>query len=226
MIRRFIPYLTMALLTSGLILLDKPQSGYDRMVAASLQSTQATNEQRVTQDEQSIRQALQEWRQLYSYGDRPFSFNGYEHLYINTDELLAYDNVAPEDTQINGWDTYRSTWEPVINENFTGQEITRFEIHRIGVSGDLAWSAITFWFRAKNQGTPFYSSQHGTHIWRKVDGKWRIVHEHMTAPVKVNVVEKKSLIFAPNTILHLFHTHRLAHIRSSVAHLLPMLKEL
>jgi ketosteroid isomerase-like protein len=187
MIRRFIPYFTIALLTSGLILFDKPQSRSDNMVAASLRSTLVTNERTlVAQDEQAIRQALQEWRQLYSYGDRPFSFNGYEHLYINTDELLAYDNVAPDDTRINGWTTYRSVWEPVINENFTGQEITRFEIDRVGVSGDLAWSAITFWFRAKNQGKPFYSSQHGTHIWRKVDGNWRIIHEHMTAPVKVN----------------------------------------
>jgi ketosteroid isomerase-like protein len=186
MIKRFIPYITMVLLTSGLILLDKSH-GNDKIVVASSQPTQATNARtRIAQDEQSIRQALQEWRKLYSYGDRPFSFNGYEHLYVNTNELLAYDNVAPKDTQINGWKTYRSIWEPVINANFTGQEITRFEIHRVGVSGDLAWSAITFWFRAKNQGKPFYSSQHGTHIWRKVDGKWRIVHEHMTAPVKVN----------------------------------------
>lgn len=167
MIKRFIPYVTMVLLTLGLILVDKSQSGNEKMAAASLQPTQVAERTLIVQDEESIRQALQEWRQLYSYVDRPFSFNGYEHLYINTDELLAYDNVAPQDTQINGWKTYRSIWEPLINANFTGQEITRFEIHRVQVSGDVAWSAITFWFRAKNQGKPFYSSQHGTHIWKK-----------------------------------------------------------
>lgn len=195
MVKRLIPYVMTVLLTSGLVLLATAQNGSENMVAASLQArtanelkllaqqgSQGTN----TQDEQSIRQALQEWRQLYSYGDRKFSFDGYEHLYLNTDALLAYDNVAPKDTQVNGWRTYRSLWEAVINESFAGQQITRFEIHRVGVSGDLGWSAITFRFRAKNRGKDFYSSQHGTHIWRKVDGKWRIVHEHMTAPVKVN----------------------------------------
>jgi ketosteroid isomerase-like protein len=185
-IERFIPYIATVLLALGLILLGSQNGDEKKVVAASLQPTQVAEQKLIAQDEQFVRQALQEWRQLYSYGERPFSFNGYEHLYINTDELLAYDNVAPRDTQIDGWKTYRSIWEPVINANFTGQEITRFEIQRVAVSGDLAWSAITFWFRAKNQGKPFYSSQHGTHIWRKVNGKWRIVHEHMTAPVKVN----------------------------------------
>lgn len=138
------------------------------------------------QDEQAIRQALEQWRQLYSFGNRKFTFKGYEHLYINTDELLAYDNVAPKDTRITGWETYKSLWEAVINESFADQQITRFDIDRVEVSDNLGWSAITFRFRAKNQGKDFYSSQHGTHIWHKVDGKWRIVHEHMTAPVKVD----------------------------------------
>ena len=57
-----------------------------------------------SQDEQAIRQRLQEFRQLYSPGNRKLSFDGYD-LYINTDELLAYDNLAPKDTQINGWKT-------------------------------------------------------------------------------------------------------------------------
>lgn len=149
-------------------------------------AAQAEPSKTVNQDEQAIRQALQEWRQLYSYGNRKFTFKGYEHLYINTDELLAYDNVAPKDTQIDGWKTYKPLWETVINESFSGQQITRFDIDRVGVSGDLAWSGITFRFHAKNRGKDFYSSQHGTHIWRRADGKWRIIHEHMTAPVKVN----------------------------------------
>ncbi|MDV2997058.1 MAG: hypothetical protein N4J56_006763 [Chroococcidiopsis sp. SAG 2025] len=139
----------------------------------------------VTQDEQAISQALQEWRQLYSFGNRKFTFKGYEHLYINTNELLAYDNVAPKDTRIDGWETYKSLWESVINESFAEQQITRFDIDRVEVSNDLGWSGITFRFRAKNKGKDFYSSQHGTHIWHKVDGRWRIVHEHMTAPVKI-----------------------------------------
>lgn len=138
-----------------------------------------------SQDEQAIRQRLQEFRQLYSPGNRKFSFDGYD-LYINTDELLAYDNLAPRDTQINGWKTYKPLWDTVINESISSQQITRFDIDRVETSGDLGWSGITLRFRAKNKGKDFYGSQHLTHIWHKVNGRWRIVHEHAFAPVKVD----------------------------------------
>lgn len=148
-------------------------------------TAQTTPTQANTQDQQAIRRRLQEFRRLYSPGNRKFSFEGYD-LYINTDELMAYDNLAPRDTQINGWNTYRPLWETVINESISGQQITRFDIDRIETSGDLGWSGITMRFRAKNRGKDIYGSQHFTHIWHKVNGKWRIVHEHAFSPVKVN----------------------------------------
>lgn len=81
-------------------------------------------------------------------------------VYINTDELMAYDNLAPKDTKINGWNNYRSLWETFINDSSSNQEITRFDIDRIETSGDLGWSGVTMRFRAKNKGKDFYSSQH------------------------------------------------------------------
>ncbi len=165
------------------------QSSRPNAAIASLRTitttAQANPAQTDTQDQQAIRQRLQELRRLYSPGNRKFGFAGYD-VYINTDELMAYDNLAPRDTQINGWNNYRSLWETVINQSISGQEITRFDIDRIQTSGDLGWSGSTIRFRAKNKGKDFYSSQHLTHIWHKVDGKWRIVHEHAFSPVKVN----------------------------------------
>ncbi|MGL5796461.1 MAG: YybH family protein [Waterburya sp.] len=137
------------------------------------------------QDVQAIRQRLQEFRQLYSPGNRKFSFDGYD-LYIDTDELHAYDDLSPQNTQINGWKTYKPLWEGIINESISNQRITRLDIDRIETSGDLGWSAITVRFRAKNKGKDFYNSQHLTHIWHKVDGKWKIVHEHAFSPVIEN----------------------------------------
>jgi ketosteroid isomerase-like protein len=153
-----------------------------RAVTTTAQTTPAQTD---TQEQQAIRQRLQEFRRLYSFGSRKFSFEGYD-VYINTDELMAYDNLAPKDTKINGWNNYRSLWETFINDSSSNQEITRFDIDRIETSGDLGWSGVTMRFRAKNQGKYFYSSQHFTHIWHKVNGKWRIVHEHAFSPVKVN----------------------------------------
>ncbi len=79
----------------------------------------------------------------------------------------------------------RRLWEPLINKSFTGQRITRFDVVRTEISGDLAWSAVSFWFEARRDGKPFASSQHATHIWRLTGGQWRIVHEHIMGPVLV-----------------------------------------
>lgn len=154
-----------------------------RSVTTPAAQTEAFKDE--NQDEQAIRQRLQEFRQLYSPGNRKFSFDGYD-LYINTEELHAYDDLSPKNTQIKGWKTYKSLWEAVINQSISEQRITRLDIDRIETSGDLGWSANTIRFRAKNQGKDFYGSQHFTHIWHKVDGKWRIVHEHAFSPVKEN----------------------------------------
>ena len=134
-------------------------------------------------DETAILTALARWRSLYSYGDRPFSFASFEDLYLNSDELLGYDNFS-DDTRTTGWRAYCALWEPLINASFSGQRITKFNIDRVETSGDLGWSAIELWFTARRKGEPFNSSQYGTHVWRRDgSGRWRIIHEHMTGPI-------------------------------------------
>ncbi len=191
--RRILKCFTLSLLSALLLIVftrGLPSRAFnpaptEQSEAFVAQRAATTPTQTNTQDQQAIRQRLQEFRRLYSFGNRKFSFEGYD-VYINTDELMAYDNLAPKDTKINGWNNYRSLWEPFINANSANQEITRFDIDRIETSGDLGWSGVTMRFRAKNKGKDFYSSQHFTHIWHKVDGKWRIVHESAFSPVKVN----------------------------------------
>ena len=129
--------------------------------------------------------SLRRWCSLYSFGSRPFTFSGYEDLYAD-DSLTAFDNFAPKDTFLAGKDAYEALWEPLINERFSDQVIVRFDVVRTGHAGDLAWSAVSFWFDAKENGEPFSSSQHATHVWRLIDGKWRIVHEHIMGPILVD----------------------------------------
>lgn len=67
-------------------------------------------------------------------------------------------------------------------------------MHRVETSGRLGWSAIELWFTARRDGRPFDGSQYGTHVWRKADGRWRIVHEHMTGPVKLGVDDMEAMM--------------------------------
>lgn len=66
-------------------------------------------------DEAAIQQKLQQWRELFS--QEKFSLSGYEHLFINTDELLVYDSYSPamHDREIRGWSHYRTLWDKYSN---------------------------------------------------------------------------------------------------------------
>jgi ketosteroid isomerase-like protein len=160
-------------------------------------------------DVKKIRKQIVQWQQLFSPGEEQYSLNGYEHLYSQRDnELLIYDNYADKDTRWTGFDRYREIWEREINSNFPGFMMYRIEIDRIETSGDLAWSALTWWGSVVKDGKSFYPAQHATHIWRKVDDEWRIIHEHLTSGVKEDGKESRRPEHTDETNEHTFYHQR------------------
>jgi ketosteroid isomerase-like protein len=131
--------------------------------------------------EAQIRENLQRWRELFSQAQ--YSLKGYEDLYLNTNELLVYDSYTPAgyDREIRGWDQYKTLWEKYIPIDFPGWKITDLTITRLEVQGDTAWSTVSYVGQGVKDGQPYAGGQHGTHIWKQIDGEWRIVHEHLTA---------------------------------------------
>ncbi len=146
-------------------------------------------------DRAAIRERIDRWRHMFSAtgrGER-FTLDGYEDLYAD-DALLVFDSYAPDwaQTQLVGLDEYRRVWERDMNETFPGWTITRLDVLRIDVAdgGEMAWSAINFWGQGRqSDGEVYRGSQHGTHVWKKIDGAWRIVHEHLTGPITTAGVE-------------------------------------
>lgn len=149
------------------------------MINSSGLNVNVTDENR---DRVEISHKLERWRNLFSAGEQQFSFTGYEDLYVNTDELIVYDSYAPTgyDREIRGWNNYRTLWEEYVPVDFPGWQITHLDITHIEVNGDIAWSALTFVGRGVKDGKEYVGGQHGTHIWKRIDGGWRIVHEHLT----------------------------------------------
>jgi ketosteroid isomerase-like protein len=137
-------------------------------------------------DETQIKAAIEKWRGLFSPGEKTFTTKGYEDIFVNSVEFIVFDNFAAKNTHMKSWDEYAATWNAEIPTNFAGLVIFDLEIYRLNVSGDMAWSAFNFWMRGFPGGKEVYTSQHATHVWRKIDGKWRIVHEHLTGPIKEN----------------------------------------
>lgn len=156
-----------------------------------------------------IRDRIAQWQQLFSAGDRQYSLDGYEHLFSQkNNELLIYDNYAEKDTRWVGFDKYREIWEREINGNFPGYVMYRIEVDRIEVSGNLAWSACTWWGSVVKDGKTLYPAQHATHIWKKTDEEWAIVHEHLTSGVKENGKESMRSKNSDVTDEYILHHYR------------------
>ena len=141
------------------------------------------------QDVKQIRDCIAQWQKLFSPGAKRYTLDGYEHLFVNNNELLVFDNFASDNTRFTGFDTYRKIWEQSINEDFPNFVMYHIEVDRIEVSRNLAWSALTWWGRITKNSETQYSSQHCTHIWHKHEGQWEIVHEHLSGTVKENGTE-------------------------------------
>ena len=136
-------------------------------------------------DVNAIRDQTARWQRLFAPDAEVYTLDGYEDLFSQeADELLVYDNYAEGDTRWFGFDHYRRTWEHGINANFPKFVMYRIEMDRIEVSGDLAWSAFTWWGETEQNGETGWPAQHATHAWRKTDGRWQIVHEHLASGVK------------------------------------------
>ena len=139
-----------------------------------------------------IREQIARWQHLFSPGPEPYTLSGYEDLYANArGELLVYDDFATPDTRFSGFERYRTIWEEQINANFPGLVLYRIHVDRIELSGNLAWSAMTWWGSIRKNGETLHTSQHGTHVWHRKNGAWQIVHEHLCGPAKENGEESR-----------------------------------
>lgn len=177
-----------------LALLQDPDGNVLEFVAPMEGAASATSKS----DVELIRGELARWRELWSLkgAGRSFDLAGYEDLYVSTEgaeRLLVFDSWVPDwaSTQIDGFDDYRKIWHRAMADGFPEWKITRLDVVRLEVdaSGTLAWSAVNLWGEGRRaDGDRYVGSQHGTHVWKKVAGRWRILHEHLTSPITVHGV--------------------------------------
>lgn len=138
-------------------------------------------------DVRAIRDRTAKWQQLFAPDTERYTLSGYEDLFSQQqDDLVVYDNYAELDTRWFGFERYRKIWEREINSNFPKFVMHRIEMDRIEVSGDLGWTAFTWFGEIEQNAETGWPAQHATHGWRKDGGVWRIVHEHLTSGVKEN----------------------------------------
>lgn len=121
--------------------------------------------------------------QQFATAFRHKDVNGVMAVYEPGPNLFVFDVSTPR--QHVGSDSYRADWKAFF-AGFKGSSIPSFAISELGVtiSGDVAYSHSIQHFTATTlKGQTMNTTVRVTDVFRKIDGKWLIVQEHVSVPI-------------------------------------------
>jgi ketosteroid isomerase-like protein len=101
--------------------------------------------------------------------------------YIPGDTLVVFDVIPP--LQYKGSEAYKKDWAGVLGgcSSSPKLELTGLDIT---AEGNLAFGHSTQHFSCKDlKGNKLEFTMRATDCYRKINGKWLIVHEHLSVPV-------------------------------------------
>lgn len=102
-------------------------------------------------------------------------------VYVPDETLVVFDVVPPR--QYVGANAYRKDWEAFFAA-FKGPLHFKISDLSIATDGDLGYShSIQYVSGTDTKGQPLDLTVRVTDAYRKIDGKWLIVHEHVSVPV-------------------------------------------
>jgi len=117
----------------------------------------------------------------FSAAFRAKDVNAIMAMYDRSGDLVAFDVSPP--LRYVGWDAYKKDYEQFF-ALFTGPIEDRYDDLTVDVEGPVAYSYDTE--RISGTLTTGHKAAmvvRATDIYRKIDGKWLIVHEHVSVPV-------------------------------------------
>ncbi|MEM6612174.1 MAG: nuclear transport factor 2 family protein [Cyanobacteria bacterium P01_C01_bin.72] len=141
----------------------------------------ASTQVQPTKDFAKIRELTEQWRKIWSPENRPFTGEGFENIFaVGENEILVFDNFDNSVVVLHSLTEYLDTWIPVM-QNFGYWSIQLEDNLQISVDGDLAVTTFSWIGGGKTKdGQEVKARQYGTHTWKRLNGEWRLVHEHLT----------------------------------------------
>jgi ketosteroid isomerase-like protein len=107
--------------------------------------------------------------------------NGVMAAYVPDESLIAFDCTPPR--QFVGANAYRKDFEDSL-ALFPGPIHTEMSDLKIDTEGNLGYGHSFFHFVGTDKdGKAWDCTMRCTQVYRKVNGKWLIVHEHLSWPV-------------------------------------------
>ena len=123
-----------------------------------------------------------DWFRLWSPKDQPMNFEGVHDLFASEEQgLYVVDGFEGGVVVLTSPESYKEKWMPMMNATFSYYEIAPIGAIKIEVDGNLATAIFEWKANARlKDGSSIPLGQYATHIWKYLDGKWKIVHEHLT----------------------------------------------
>lgn len=127
-----------------------------------------------------IRQVMAAWQKAFQAKD----LNGVMATYATGNALTAFDFVPP--LEYKGADAYRKDYAGVFS-NFDGPLHVEFRDNHIEAGGDLGLAYGLEHITGKmKSGTPVNIWLRYTAGFKKIDGQWRDIHDHISVPADTN----------------------------------------
>ncbi len=125
-----------------------------------------------------VQQQRLAWKEAFESGDveRIMSF------YAPGAQTVAFDILPP--LRFNGWDAYRKDWIGFL-KLFDGPVSVEVRESSIIASDTVAIVHALIGLNGTMKGKPFHLWMRGTNGLKKIDGRWLVVHDHVSVPVDI-----------------------------------------
>lgn len=125
--------------------------------------------------------AIKTLQQNFVIAVKAKDIDGLMKYYVPDDTLFVFDVVPPR--EFVGAAAYRKDWEEFLT-SIDGQLTFEMSDFALTADGNMAFAHSIQRAAGKTKdGNDFDFTTRVTDVFRKIDGKWLVVHEHLSVPV-------------------------------------------
>jgi ketosteroid isomerase-like protein len=141
----------------------------------------------VPNDVDLLKQGVTAWEKGWSSGDSLFAMTRVDSLYDRSDRFLEFDTISPAGTITQGYQNFTDLWEPTMQASTKAKTAIDNNI-KVTTNGNMGLTTFTFKteFTDRKTGKKYAEHAHASMVWEKQAGRWVIIHEHVSSPVRMS----------------------------------------
>ena len=122
----------------------------------------------------------------WSPGESDFSIEDVAEYYDQSRRFFAFDTLMPTTSVMRGWQSFTDNWEQMLAIQLKNFVCTLDEIVFHEVQGDFSWMGLCLSVKAEeiDSGKVLEAEQQVSLVLQRQQGVWRIVHEHLSGPIR------------------------------------------